>query len=217
MPAVIPFIPLIVGGIAAGATVYASNKAGSAADKATAAQQGASDKELAYLTQQEAQHAARMLDANKYLETTGQQQSQLYGNALSALSPYTSLGAGAAGALGYGLGITPGAANSGIAPPAMPANPGLGNVGEPIGTGQPLRLGGQLNVGGTLQPPDVRRNSGEIANPPTTGSAVPRGEGYRQGTAAALVTMQAPDGSVEQVPQALVNHYLQQGARVVSA
>ncbi len=243
MPAAIA-VPLIVGAASSAATVYAAHRQGSAADKATDAET-ASNREAQAFLEREAQHArddeaarlARMQKANTYLEGAGREQGSLYDQALSALNPYLSLGAGAAGALGHGLGLAPSgggplsamgsqAARS-VGNYAVPApvgphapapvtyapnaqtfgpmtdalNPTL-NPFPPPGRGTPL--GGQVGSA-------VSRTSsygGESWNPFHNGGGAPP-------TAAPLVAMQAPDGSIKEVPAAEVPHWQQQGAKIV--
>lgn len=78
MPAVIPFIPLIVGGATAGASIYASKKQGSIAKQSLAAETGYADQAIAEQRRQEEyerqQHA---IDRQRQAEQDRLQAAQI--------------------------------------------------------------------------------------------------------------------------------------------
>jgi hypothetical protein len=137
--------------------------------------------------------------------------ARLHNQQQSALSPYTSLGAGAAGLLGQGLGV-----KVQMPDPAVMNN--NATIGQPIG-GPPVPFGGGNSqpFPGSLQRP--------VQGPPV-GSAVPRVTPSGTSVAPAVqrassyggstVKMLAPDGTTQDVPAEAVSHYKSLGAQVVS-
>jgi len=143
----------------------------------------------------------------------GQQQRQLgdiYAGQQATLAPYTSLGAGAAGLLGQGLGI------SGVAPaggpvstaPITPATiPGL----------YPSALTPTTSATKTTIPaiPGIPQVPfpGQASTPtPQQQASAQTQSSYQGGT----VRMQSPDGEIGMVPQARVADAIAQGAKVVA-
>jgi hypothetical protein len=130
MPAVIPFIPLIVGGISAGATAYGAHKASEAQKEAADTQSAAVEKS----TDVQAKAAEDALNFQK----------QTYNARQAAVNPYQNMGAGALAALGSGLGVTPGNLPSGAIP--MPSNtgaswmPGMSTTGAKSGFLDPATM-----------------------------------------------------------------------------
>ena len=138
---------------------------------------------------------------NRMYANQGQQYRDILTNQLSNMSPYTSLGAGAAGLLGQGLGV----------PVTMPkATPITPSIGMDYAPGMQI---GQLNptspAGGSLTAP--RPNPFPGSQPFNSGQGGAPLAAYGTGT----VTMRAPDGTTKQVSAADAAHYQAQGAVIV--
>lgn len=111
MPAVIPFIPLIVGGATAATTVYSLHKQGQLADEQIAAQQQIADKQLTGQQQSTLAQLQSARDASNF-------QRQGYNDRLQALSPYRNSGSNAFSSLAGSFGLNPTASLGGQPKPA---------------------------------------------------------------------------------------------------
>lgn len=163
-----------------------------------AALQSAGAKDVANQQQQAVQKG---LDAQK--EMFGQASARL--NAVPAqqaalYAPYTALGAGAAGSLAQGLGLTP----QSMSVPRVGVNPPLsGNTG----------VGGMSTTAEQARTFPTLLNGSQSQSPPTLQALQPiaasaaRSSGY--------ATMEAPDGSQKQVPVNEIERWRSLGARLV--
>ncbi len=136
------------------------------------------------------------------------------------LSPYVSLGGGAAGLLGQGLGINVPAPTTTLFQPRNPFTSGPPNGQLPNGPASSGGFQGPSNV--TLAPsfqPGIsspyQSVGGNLAIPagaPAGGGAVPTGN-----VATGSVRMQAPTGEIAMVPAAQVAAAQAKGAKLVTA
>lgn len=143
----------------------------------------------------------------------GQQQRQLgdiYAGQQATLAPYTSLGAGAAGLLGQGLGIANVAPAGGpvSTAPITPATvPGL----------YPSALTPTTSATKTTIP--AIPGTPQVPFPGQTGTPTPQAQASAQTQSSyqgGMVRMQSPDGTeVESVPASQVAHFQSLGAKVV--
>lgn len=145
---------------------------------------------------------------NRAIANSGQQYRDIYNQQVSNLSPYTSLGAGAASTLGGMLGI----------PVSMPQNVPLTanqSLDSMLPSGQPL----QSNPNGPRAVLDRPLQGVPFPNMGTSGGGsafAPHIPQPGQATSQ-TVKMKAPDGSIEDVPANLVPHYQSLGASVVQS
>lgn len=99
MPAVVPFIPLIAAGTAAGATIYGAHSQQSAQREASRIDSGAAREALDYQKEQDAYERQRSEEERdygrgKYEEDTLYDRGQ-YADYLGRLDPYRAAGTGA--------------------------------------------------------------------------------------------------------------------------
>jgi hypothetical protein len=210
MPAVIPFIPLIVGGITAGTTAYAANAQGNAQDKASRTQQQMARESLD--AQEKAANAAMLaeqaaLDKSLKFQTDQRDydrdaQRLAREDYIQRTSPYVTMGNNAFGRLSELLGTGKGQPFQ----PPMSA-PQAGPAQAPPQARQPL-MSAQAPVG--MMP----GGGGSLANlgtPQTEGTAA-IGQGSPSQNAMG-VRMLAPTGEVGIVPYDKVGQAIAAGAR----
>ena len=196
MAAVIPFIPLIVGGISAGATAYGAHKASEANQQAADAQSKAATTGSA--------------DQLKAAEEALAFQKQQYNNTQKAINPYQNMGLGALSALGSGLGVTPG---------NLPVNqiaPDRQNGMTTSGFMSPedfTQFKGAVVANANERPANTFANVGNGA------FGVQADQAQRaQSLSQSSVRLQSPDGKdVQDVPASQAQYFISKGAKVVSA
>ncbi len=198
MPAIVPFIPLIAGGIGAAGSIIGAHEAASSNTQAAQTSADAATK----AAQIQADSANKSLDFLK----------DVYGTKQEQVSPYIGYGQGALSALGAGLGVTP----VKQPPPAgtmAPMPPGTKTAGLP----QSLS-GLHITPQGINQPPTTT----------VTGPFAGLQNGVLQDLAQKLqqqqqaqqqtgssVQLKAPNGQIGTVPADQVDHYLALGAQRV--
>jgi len=187
--------PLVIAaGIAAGAALGGAKMQSSAAKKAAKDQQDATDKALGVQQQQNA----------PYLQL-GQQAAGRLASGQAMGKPYTQQFGGPGGSNGFQA-FQPQAQGP---PPQGPPPGTLSGLGQapqgqmPMGGSQP---GGSYNATGvdigTQAPPTLDAYSAALqaTRPP-------------QGGQGGMVKLQAPDGSVSQVPMAMAEQFMARGAK----
>jgi hypothetical protein len=222
-------VPLIVAGIGAVASIYAAKKTAGAVQQATQTQAQAGQQAIALQQQALAQGQAAVAPAMSMFGpgapgtppvpnappvgpigvpqgqfgTLGDVYGKILGAQLQNLGPYQSLGTGAAGALGFGLGL--GGFQGGVAPmPASASTPGP-QLRTMLDRAQgPMRPASELDAQGfplaSLLPPPG-------AEAPTPGGTTTSGQ----------VPMRGPDGSIKSVPASQVAYWQAKGATLLAS
>jgi len=169
---------IIIGaGIAAGSQVGGAIVASKANKKAAELQAGSTDKALE--------------EQKRQYEQTRADTERMYQQQRTDEAPYLGLGAGAVGALQYGLGLTPPATKPVAPQPTLPGAPIPGPTTPPVRpTGPPQGALGRFAGG-------------------------PQGSGLPPGSTGTGVPMRAPNGQMKSVPPDQVAHYTEMGAQVV--
>ena len=205
MPAVVPFIPAIVGGLGAGATVYGSHAQASAQNKAQTAQAKAAADALAFQQKSTADALAAEKTASDRAYQLQVDQRNFDREAqrlaredyLKRESPYIQLGNSAFGRLSQLLNVQAGPIGSPGSAPVAPQAPTAGArpMQMPVTTGVPAPP-----PGGQLARPAVQAKVG-------AGSPSPAVMG---------VQMLAPTGEIGTVPYDKVGAAIAAGARRVN-
>jgi hypothetical protein len=192
VPAIIPFIPLIVGGVSAGASAYSAHKQSEANQHAADTQATASEKGT------EAQSKA----AEQALEF----QKQQYRNTQIATAPYQNMGAGALAALGSGLGVTPG----NIAPTPIALDRPVGQTTSGfLSPDDFTAFKNQVMNGPTNAFAQPNQQVNTWMNPQPQANST-------QSLSQSSVRLQSPDGKdVQDVPASQAQYFISKGAKVV--
>ncbi len=230
MAAVVPFIPLIVGGITAGTTVAASKMQGNAQRDSTNAQirsnqdtltvQERMSQEAAAAEKEAADQAIKFqTEQRDYDRETARIEREQY---LQRMSPYITIGNQAFGRLSGLLGQQPPA-------DLMPAGPP--NMGGTNSQGTPAKntVGGEgqgstpAQVGVQTQTTPTRIGAGgggsltDMYGQPNQAPSADIGGGAQPvSTGAGGVQMRAPTGEIAVVPYAKVAQAIAAGARRIS-
>jgi hypothetical protein len=222
-------VPLIVAGIGAVASIYAAKKQASAVKEATQTQTAAGQQAIDLQKQALAQGQAAVAPAMSMVGpgppgtstmpnapgvgplgvtqgqfgTLGDVYGKILGAQLQNLGPYQSLGTGAAGALGFGLGL--GGFQGGVAPmPSSAMTPGPQLMSMTDRAAGPTRPASELDAQGfplaSLLPPPG-------AEAPTPGGTTTSGQ----------VPMRGPDGSIKSVPASQVAYWQAKGATLLAS
>ena len=154
------------------------------------------------VNQETAAAAKAQGQANTLYQGTSNALNNIYQGQQKAYAPYTSLGAGAAGLLGQGLGIA-------VAPP--PSGPiQASETGAAPGVNYAQITTPQVNKPGVTFPGIGGPGSQPFPGQPQINPTQQRASSY-----GGTVKMRAPDGSMSEVPAGSVGHYKQLGAEVV--
>ncbi len=183
-------------------------------------------------TQQLAAIAKAQAQLTNIYGSTAGTLGNIYNAQVAGMSPYTSLGAGAASLLGKGLGVPvtmpptgagvfhastsplpPGVAGPQLGGNLTPAQAQQSAQGFPIGL-PPGRTLGDVAVNGQVPLGTQQRLAGVIAPPSVLSGSSSYGGGVASG-GSAPVRMRAPDGTIEMVAPAMVPHYQSLGAVTV--
>lgn len=203
MPAVIPFIPLIVGGVTAGTTAYVAHEQGQAADTQANAVTHSAD------VQAQAQRdatAAQTRASQAALDIQVRERN----DRVAALGPYRNAGTNAFTALSGSMGL----------PSDQSATPAPTPWTVPDLSPTPTTPSGQAVATtptslATLAPTSTAAQSQPTGAAPTDGTLAALAPAQAQ-TGSSYVRMVAPNGQVENVPVAWAAHYAQKGARRVA-
>ncbi len=189
MPAIIPFIPLIVGAVSAGATVAAAHSASS----------GATD---AAETNANAATSAATIQGQSTREALDFQKQKL-AEEDARLAPYRAVGGNAISHLGslWGLSSTDA---PGVGPQSQDGAKGPYNPTTGLPASVPGRQGDYPL--GPFVPASQGQQGGSMAALGAQGPAAPQSSGF--------ISMISPTGETGQVPAALKDYYLGKGAQL---
>lgn len=181
--------------IGMGASIATGGMAADASRRAAETQSQAADRALA--------------NQQQVYDTSRGAATEAYNRSNAVLAPWVTTGSSAMGSLGGLLGLPP--ASSGVTDALSPLASPQGAIPTPAGVGVGLDAGGApVNP----RSPAAAEAPARAAMSTQSGYAAPRSKTLGA-LAGGLVTLQAPDGTMQAVPAGQAEFYVSKGARVV--